>query len=209
MVGSPSTYWLAGVIGLVLVSILTKVTLSPWALASSSMIGATCLHGPHQSAQKSTITGLSDWSTTSEKVASVTSAPAPITFPLLAVETPSCKRVWDRPLTLGSAGRAGEQRLVLGQQHVAAGVVQVGQVALRVQRPRAPGPGGGDRLPVGVVDQVATGEHAGQVGPGGLAVGDDVALAVQVDLAVDQLRAGVVTDGDEQTGDRQLALLTR
>src|SRR5918992_5596917 len=78
MVGSPSTYWLAGVIGLVLVSILTKVTLSPWALASSSMIGATCLHGPHQSAQKSTTTGLSDFSTTSEKVASVTSATAPI-----------------------------------------------------------------------------------------------------------------------------------
>src|SRR5918998_3553140 len=78
MVGSPSTYWSAGVIGLVLVSILTKVTLSLCALASSSMMGETCLHGPHQSAQKSTTTGLVDLSTTSEKVASVTSATAPI-----------------------------------------------------------------------------------------------------------------------------------
>src|SRR6185436_14983048 len=78
MVGSPSTWLLAGVTGLVLVSILTKVTLSPWVLASSSMIGATCLHGPHQSAQKSTSTGLSDLITTSSKVESVTSDTAPI-----------------------------------------------------------------------------------------------------------------------------------
>jgi hypothetical protein len=35
------------------------------------MIGPTILHGPHQAAQKSTITGLSDFKTTSSKVASV------------------------------------------------------------------------------------------------------------------------------------------
>src|SRR3954447_2197552 len=51
MVGSPRTWLFAGVTGLVLVSILTKVTLSPCWLASSSMIGPTCLQGPHQSAQ--------------------------------------------------------------------------------------------------------------------------------------------------------------
>jgi hypothetical protein len=35
------------------------------------MIGPTILHGPHHAAQKSTITGLSDFKTTSSKVASV------------------------------------------------------------------------------------------------------------------------------------------
>jgi hypothetical protein len=35
------------------------------------MTGPTILHGPHQAAQKSTTTGLSDFNTTSSKVASV------------------------------------------------------------------------------------------------------------------------------------------
>src|SRR5699024_6252252 len=50
-VGRPITWWVAGVTGLVLVSIFTKVILSPYSLASSSMIGEICLHGEHQSAQ--------------------------------------------------------------------------------------------------------------------------------------------------------------
>src|ERR671912_1978435 len=169
MVGSPSTWLLAGVTGLVLVSIFTKVTLSPCCLASSSMIGEICLHGPHQSAQKSTITGLSDWSTTSEKVASVTSATAPILLRSLRSRRRRVLRFCVVPLTVGSGRRAGQQRLVLGQQDVAARVVQVGQVPLRVQRSRAPGSGRGHGLPVGVVDQVAGGEHSGQVGLGRLA----------------------------------------
>src|SRR5215212_11064059 len=89
MVGSPSTWLLAGVTGFVLVSIFTKVTLSPCCRASSSIIGDTCLQGPHQSAQKSTMTGLSDFSTTSLKVASVTSATAPMESPLLQLSVPA------------------------------------------------------------------------------------------------------------------------
>src|SRR3954454_19405474 len=88
MVGSPSTWLFAGVTGLVLVSILTKVTLSPCCAASSSMIGPTCLHGPHQSAQKSTTTGLSDLRTTESKGSSVTSATAPIAAPDLSGPAP-------------------------------------------------------------------------------------------------------------------------
>src|SRR4029453_9787518 len=57
--------------------------------ASSSMIGDTCLQGPHQSAQKSTTTGLSDFRTTSSKVASVTSATAPMKSPLLQLSVPA------------------------------------------------------------------------------------------------------------------------
>src|SRR3954451_21117221 len=53
------------------------------------MIGDTCLQGPHQSAQKSTITGLSDFSTTSLNVASVTSLTAPMESPLLHFSVPT------------------------------------------------------------------------------------------------------------------------
>src|SRR3712207_1994066 len=128
MVGSPSTYWLAGVIGLVLVSILTKVTLSPWALASSSMMGATCLHGPHQSAQKSTITGLSDLSTSSSNVESVTSLTAPICS-LLSGSMIRFDDGGDRRhrATHSDADRLLQRRGLLG------GVMDVRQVVLGVQ----------------------------------------------------------------------------
>src|SRR3954469_26006626 len=48
------------------------VSLSPCSAAISSRTGATILHGPHHSAQKSTSTGLSLPSTSSAKLASVT-----------------------------------------------------------------------------------------------------------------------------------------
>src|ERR671928_2179603 len=51
---------------------LAIVSLSPCSAAISSSTGATILHGPHHSAQKSTRTGLSLPSTSSAKVASVT-----------------------------------------------------------------------------------------------------------------------------------------
>ena len=41
-----------------------------------------------------------------------------------------------------------------------------GEVALGVERRLAAGAGGGDGLPVGVVDEVAGGEHAVEVGVG-------------------------------------------
>src|SRR3712207_7813309 len=51
---------------------LAIVSLSPCSEAISSRTGATILHGPHHSAQKSTRTGLSLPRTSSAKVASVT-----------------------------------------------------------------------------------------------------------------------------------------
>ena len=56
-----------------------------------------------------------------------------------------------------------------------------------------------------MVDEVAAGEDAGQVGAGGAALDEDVALGVEVDDALDQLVARVVADRDEQAGDGQLA----
>ena len=78
---------------------------------------------------------------------------------------------------------------------------RVAQVPLGVERGLAAGAGGGDGLAVGVVDEVAGGEDAGQVGPRRLALGDDVALVVDVDLAADDLRLRLVADRDERAAD--------
>src|ERR1043165_2419466 len=53
---------------------------------------------------------------------------------------------------------------------------RVAQVALGVERAHAAGAGGGNRLAVGVVDDVADGEDPGQVGPGRARLGADVAV---------------------------------
>ena len=79
-------------------------------------------------------------------------------------------------------------------------MVERGEVALGVERGGATGAGGGDRLAVVVVDEVAAGEDAGEVGAGRGVVDEHVALVVEVDLAVQQLRARVVADRDEQPG---------
>ena len=67
--------------------------------------------------------------------------------------------------------------------HVAssAGVGQLFQVVLGIEGGRASRSGGGDRLPVGVVDQVSAGEHASQVGPGAAPPTDDIARLVEGD----------------------------
>src|SRR5690554_7857252 len=54
-------------------STFPTTALPSYSLLISSMIGPTILQGPHQTAQKSTNTGLSDFKTTSSKVASVIS----------------------------------------------------------------------------------------------------------------------------------------
>src|SRR6201995_3641726 len=77
----------------------------------------------------------------------------------------------------------------------------VAQVPLGVQRRLAPGAGGGDRLAVGVVHEVAGGEHPGDVGQRRLALGDYVAAVVGLDLALDELGLRVVADGNEGTRD--------
>ena len=65
--------------------------------------------------------------------------------------------------------------------------------------------GGGDRLPVDVVGDVAGGEHAGHRGGGGMAGGDDVAGRLHLQLAGEQLGGGRMPDGDEHAVDLALA----
>ena len=62
-----------------------------------------------------------------------------------------------------------ELRTVRSASRLRRVVVERGQLALGVERGGTAGAGGGDGLAVGVVDQVAAREDAGQVGAGGLA----------------------------------------
>src|SRR5690349_16833544 len=68
---------------------LAIVSLSLCSAAISSSTGATILHGPHHSAQKSTSTGLSLPSTSLAKLASVTVLVLPAMVVLSVVVTPS------------------------------------------------------------------------------------------------------------------------
>src|SRR5450755_4150325 len=66
-------------------SILPTLTLPSYSPASSSTMGAIARQGPHQAAQKSTSTGLSDFNTSESKFASVTST---VVVVLLAIHPP-------------------------------------------------------------------------------------------------------------------------
>ncbi len=67
-----------------------------------------------------------------------------------------------------------------------------------------PEAGRGDRLAIAVVDQVAGGEHSGNVGQRRAALRDHVAGLVDVDLTSHELGLGLVADGDERAGDLEL-----
>src|SRR6185312_10613286 len=68
---------------------------------------------------------------------------------------------------------------------------------LGVERGGTAGAGRGDRLAVGVVDHVTGGEDAGHARPGAGRLDLHVTLVVQLDLALEELTARVVTDGHE------------
>src|ERR1700730_18370420 len=79
----PVTFYRIRVAAVRSTSILLPLTFPRYSPASSSTIGAIARQGPHHAAQKSTSTGLSDFSTSESKFASVTS-----TVPLLAILPP-------------------------------------------------------------------------------------------------------------------------
>ncbi|VXB86091.1 hypothetical protein BACI9J_570002 [Bacillus altitudinis] len=88
-------------------------------------------------------------------------------------------------------------------------VVELGEVLLGVERGDRTRTGGRDGLAVGRVDDVTGGEDTRQVGLRRAALDSDRALGRDVDLAVDQVRARVVADRDEQAVQCELGLLTR
>src|SRR3954471_18048435 len=87
---------------------LAIVSLSPCSAAISSSTGATILHGPHHSAQKSTSTGLSLPRTSLAKLESVTVTVLPAMVLLLLVGV-------GRGLSGPSAGPAASLRAVGGR----------------------------------------------------------------------------------------------
>ena len=70
--------------------------------------------------------------------------------------------------------------------------------------PMQPQPGGGDRLAVDLVAYVAGGEYPGHAGRRGVRRGDDIAVGIDLQLALEQPAFRVVADGDEDAVDRQL-----
>src|SRR6476660_8012790 len=176
-------------------SSLTTVTLSPISRAISLSSGSTLLHGWHQSAQKSTSTGLSDFSTSLVNVASVTAFMSPMDG------SPHCLS-GGRPYGYGDSRPSDVNGSRVGRPaiQVARSGLERGDVPLRVQGGRAAGAGSGDGLAVRVVHHVTRREHAGQVGHRGGGGDLDVAALVQFHLAVEQLTTRVVADGDEHTG---------
>ena len=84
----------------------------------------------------------------------------------------------------------------------------VAQVPLGVEGALAAAAGRRDGLAVGVVDHVADGEDALQVGAGRAGLGEDVAVLVGVDLVGDHLGAGDVADRDEGAVGLEVLALT-
>src|SRR6185312_7607541 len=76
-----------------------------------------------------------------------------------------------------------------------------GKIFLGVERGHAAGAGGGHRLTVDLVHHVAAGEHALDAGLGRARLDDDVAVGIEVELALEQLGRGLVADGDERAFD--------
>src|SRR5438270_6840321 len=170
--------------------------LSPCSLAISSRTGATILHGPHHSAQKSTRTGFSLPRTSASKVESVTVLVAP------AMVSPS--RGSATAKTYGAGPSFPARATGDGWRLVD---VVVSEPTLGVERGGAACAGGSDRLPVRVVDEVATGEHTVEVRARRRCLDHDITLTVEVDLASDELASRVVTDRDEQAGGLQRGAL--
>src|SRR3954451_18839489 len=162
--------------------------------AISSSTGATILHGPHHSAQKSTSTGLSLPSTSVAKLASVT-----VTVLPAIGRSPS--RWTGSHCPAGGTARGGVYSLDPYAARSAL-VEGLGDPALGVDRGGGPGARRGDRLPVDVVDHVTAGEDTVDVGARARVLDLDVTVVVQLELTGEQLAARIVPDRDEQSGHR-------
>ena len=81
-----------------------------------------------------------------------------------------------------------------------AGGVDLIEMLVGVERGHATRTGGGDCLSVDVIGDVARGKYAGDACLGGVAAEaglDDEVAAFHLQLALEELRVGRVTDGDE------------
>src|SRR3569832_1291696 len=104
-----------------------------------------------------------------------------------------------------ASNEAGASALRL--RFISPGLAQCVEVALGVECGHAASAGARDGLAVDVILHVAGGEHAFDVGGGGVALvaalGDDVA-ALQRELAFKDGGVGLVVDGDDYAGERDV-----
>src|SRR5262245_8762547 len=120
--------------GLASTSTFTTSIASPYLLFSFSISGAIILQGPHHAAQKSTTTGLSAFSTSSSKLASV-----PTLMSAIGVLVPFCSRllrdVLDEPIRFEDpwVGEAVIDRAALAPRGHQAGAPQDRQVLAHVR----------------------------------------------------------------------------
>ena len=82
------------------------------------------------------------------------------------------------------------------------------QIFLGVERGHAAGPRGGDRLTVDLVHHVAAGEHARDAGAGRAGLDLDIAIAVEFELAFEQLGRRRVADRNERAFDVEPRLIS-
>ncbi|KAI3485037.1 hypothetical protein L1887_51710 [Cichorium endivia] len=117
----------------------------------------------------------------------------------------------------GRGGHVHAARLLLIRASVVVGLGGVDGVehlllceqALRLERSNAAGAGTGDGLAVLLVRDVSGGKDTLDRGLGGAWGGNDVAVAVEVDLALDKRGGGQVADGVEEAVGVHVALLAR
>ena len=83
-------------------------------------------------------------------------------------------------------------------------LVMRGEESLGLERRHAAHSGGGHRLAVDVVGDVAGRKHAGHRGRGRVRRGHDVAGRLHLELALEELGRRRVADGDEHAVDRHL-----
>src|SRR5690606_30737930 len=178
---------------------LRMVILSGFSDWISSRTGETMRHGPHHSAQKSTRTGPSAWSTSCSQVASVVA---------LAVMKLSLSVVIRLNAGCGQsvpAGSADDDLCGLSGRLLDGCILEGCQEVLHVDGCDDSGTGSGGGLTVGRVDHVAGGEDAGNRGQRRAAVDPDGAGRGQLQLAVHEVGTRVVADGDEHALQVELA----
>ena len=144
----------AAVAGFSPVLSLTTETRSPSSSATSSRIRDSALQGPHQGAgsRQDRLVGLQNVGLEGGVRRFGDESHVGRSFP--GRDVGRCG--WWGPQLRGEVRGRSCRR----------GAAAPGQVALGVESRRAPGAGRGDGLAVGVVDQVAAGEHPGEVGAG-------------------------------------------
>src|SRR6476646_5541375 len=165
---------------------------SPRSLPISSTTGETMWHGTHHSAQKSTRTGVSDPRTVVWKSESPTE-------PMFAIVCAPSGVACSGSFAAFGAAPTGSQNVAFSRDIPRAGPLLslLCEEALGVDRRLAALARRGHRLPVGVVGDVAGGEHARHPGLGRGVVHHDVPVVVDRELIAEQRLRRVVADGHE------------